>query len=209
MKKQRAGEPNKQDRMTAAEQLCSAGHRHCGVFWAQWLAVTDASLAIYQSHLSAVRREELWSSFTLPPGLSPVRKGRERLKLGPHVCERSACQWKKNIHALKTWLKTLPRSVGEPASLAFGSSTTTYRAQTESQSSPSWYNWPLAVSFCNFLICSKHIISVYYFIQGIKDMRRKSYCKYHDRSYCCYRLQFQLRRSDMNFIIITVCDITN
>lgn len=32
----------------------------------------------YQSHLSAVWREELWSNFTLPPGRSPAREGRGR-----------------------------------------------------------------------------------------------------------------------------------
>lgn len=90
---------NKQDQMTTAEQLCSAGQRHCGVFWAGsdgW-----SSPAIYQSHLSAVRREELWSNFTLPPGLRPARereRTRGRLILGLHVWESRARS------CTKTWL---------------------------------------------------------------------------------------------------------
>lgn len=38
---QQAAVHNKQDRMTTPEQLRSTGQRHCGVFWAQRLAVTD------------------------------------------------------------------------------------------------------------------------------------------------------------------------
>lgn len=79
-----------------------------------------SSQAIYQSHLSAARREELWRSFTLPPGLSPARENESRAELGT-TCERAELSWgsaRKNV-------TVLPRSVAEPASLAFGSSTTT------------------------------------------------------------------------------------
>ena len=45
----------------------------------------------------------------------------------------------------KKILHVLPRSVGEPASLAFGSSTTTCRTEREHHASPSWHIFSVKV----------------------------------------------------------------
>lgn len=61
---------------------------------------TLSSQAVHQSHLSAVRREELWSNFTLPPGLSPAEQNKWELDAGA-TCKKSWLVEKDGCS--KTW----------------------------------------------------------------------------------------------------------
>lgn len=49
-----------------------------------------SSQAVHQSHLSAARRAELCSNFTLPPGLSPVGENERQDEAGA-TCEKTDC----------------------------------------------------------------------------------------------------------------------
>lgn len=59
-----------------------------------------SSQAVHQSHLSAARREELCSNFTLPPGLSPVGENEREDEAGA-TCEKADYICGKRGSALK------------------------------------------------------------------------------------------------------------
>lgn len=102
---------NKQDRMTATEQLCSAGQRHCGVFWARLSAVTNDHHKLFISLTSQWWGGGSCGVTLLCPQAGALHertrdRGTERVKLVPHVWERWVCLWKMK-ECFKTWLSYL------------------------------------------------------------------------------------------------------
>lgn len=76
-----------------------------------------SSRAIYQSHLSAVRRRELWSNLTFPPGLSPAWENegaKERERERESMCEKDENVVGKNRECSKTGLPYLDQLESRP-----------------------------------------------------------------------------------------------
>lgn len=102
-----------------------------------------SSQAVHQSHLSAARRAELCSNFTLPPGLSPVGENERQDEAGA-TCEKTDCVCGKRGGCSKTWrpyldlLESLPRwPLGVPLPPK--------GHREEDMSSPSWHKFAVCV----------------------------------------------------------------
>lgn len=85
---------NKQDRMTTTEQLFFTGQRHCGVFWAHLLAVTDDHHKLFINLTSQQWRGRSCEA-TLLCHQAWALQERKREKLVPRVWERWVCSQEK------------------------------------------------------------------------------------------------------------------